>query len=160
MADVDKAWAGWISFAGTLLGLVGMLNVTRGVVALISDQQVVQFSENVVIDNVTAWGWTTLLSGVLLIAIGASVFGRRTWARIAAIVVITLHATSQVVWLDAYTIWAVLMIGLDTVMLFALTARWSEDRNDLPAAGDRAAGGTPGSAAGLAEATIQQPRIR
>jgi len=128
MADNDNAWAGWISFAGTLLGLVGLLNVTRGVLALISDKQVVQFSDNVVITNVTAWGWTTLLSGVLLIAIGASVFGRRTWARIAAIVVITLHATTQLAWLDAYPIWALLMIGLDTVLLFALTARWSEAR--------------------------------
>ena len=128
MADIDRAWAGWISFAGTLLGLIGILNVTRGILALISDKEVVQFSQNVIIVNVTAWGWTTLLSGVVLIAIGASVFGRRTWARIAAIVVIALHATTQVIWLDAYPIWALLMIGLDTVLLFALTARWSETR--------------------------------
>ena len=159
MADVDKAWAGWISFAGTLLGLVGMLNVARGVVALISDKEVVQFSDNVVVDNVTAWGWTVLLSGVLLIAIGASVFARRTWARIAAIVLILLHATSQVAWLDAYTIWASLMIGLDTVMLFALTARWSQDRDDLPSLRD-AAGGTPRSAGSLVEETDLQPRVR
>jgi hypothetical protein len=160
MADVDKAWAGWINFAGTLLGLVGMLNVTRGVVALISDERVVQFSKNVVIDNVTAWGWTTLLSGVLLIAIGASVFGRRTWARIAAIVLIILHATAQVAWLDAYTTWAVLMFGLDTVLLFALTARWSRDRDDMPAWGDEAAGGTPRSAGRFAEETTLQSRVR
>jgi hypothetical protein len=61
-------------------------------------------------------------------------------------VVIFLHATSQVAWLDAYTMWAFLMIGLDTVMLFALTARWSQDRDDLPILCD-AAGGTPRSAA-------------
>jgi hypothetical protein len=159
MADVDKAWAGWISFAGTLLGLVGVLNVARGLVALISDKQSVEFANNVVVDNVTAWGWTVLLSGVLLLAIGASVFARRTWARIAAIVVIVLHAASQVAWLDGYPIWASLMIGLDTVMLFALTARWSPDRDDLPSA--RYAGsGTPRSAETLLGETDLQPRAR
>ena len=149
MAEVSRAWDGWISFGATMLGLVGMLNIFRGVTALISDEQTVTFSENFVVSNVTAWGWTTLLSGVLLMVIGAGLFGRRTWARIAAIVVVMLHATAQVAWLQAYPIWALLMIGLDTVGLFALTARWSEQRADVAIPRD-------GSAAGRSLDSVEQ----
>ena len=141
MADVGRAWAAWISFAGTMLGLVGMLNIFRGVTALISDVPTVTFAHNVVVTDVTAWGWTTLVSGVLLMVVGAALFNRRPWARIAGIVLVMLHATAQVAWLEGYPIWALLMIGLDTVVLFALTARWSTERADVATPSDGAAGG-------------------
>jgi hypothetical protein len=79
-------------------------------------------------------------------AIGAGLVGGRTWARIAAVVVVMLHATSQVAWLGAYPIWAFMMISLDTVVLFALTVRWSEGNDDLTRYGDPAAGRTTGGA--------------
>jgi hypothetical protein len=161
MAASGRAWAGWISFAGTMLGLIGMLNIFQGVVALISDKQVVVVSENIIIGNLTSWGWTTLLSGVLLMAIGAGLFSGRTWARIAGIVVVLLHATSQIAWLGAYPIWALLMIGLDTVVLVALTAGWSPGSADLTAFGDTAADRTAGGTERLGpEAATYQPRIR
>jgi hypothetical protein len=161
MAASGRAWAGWISFAGTMLGLIGMLNIFQGVLALISDEKVVVVSENIVIGNLTSWGWTTLLSGVLLVAIGAGLFGGRTWARIAAIVVVVLHATSQVAWLGAYPIWALLMISLDTVVLVALTARWSQGSDDLTSYGDPAADRTAGGAERFApEAATYQTRMR
>jgi hypothetical protein len=131
MAGSGRAWAGWISFAGTMLGLIGAFNIFQGILALISDEKTVVVSENIVIGNLTTWGWTTLLSGVLLMAIGGGLFSGRSWARIAAIVVVLLHATSQIAWLGAYPIWAIMMIALDTVVLFALTARWSTAHDDL-----------------------------
>jgi hypothetical protein len=158
MAASGRAWAGWISFAGTMLGLIGALHIFQGIVALISDEKSVVVSKNIIIGNLTTWGWTTLLSGVLLMAIGAGLFSGRSWARFTAIVVVVLHATSQIAWLGAYPIWALMMISLDTVVLFALTARWSE-ASELARYGDSAPGGgmagspDPGTAA-------YGPRIR
>ena len=54
-----------------------------------------------------------------------------TWARIVGIIVVGLHAIAQVAWIGAYPIWSLLMIALDTLVLFALTARWSGAREDL-----------------------------
>jgi len=134
----SRAWAGWIAFAGMLLVLIGMINIFQGFVALIWDERVVATPENFVLVDVTSWGWTLLLSGVLLIAVSAGLFAAKTWARITAIVIVLVHAASQVAWLGAYPVWSLLMIGLDTVVLFALTARWSESRDDLTAYGNRA----------------------
>jgi hypothetical protein len=133
MAAGGRAWVGWITFAGTILVVVGMLNIFEGIVTLIWGERSVAAPDRFVLVGLTAWAWTILLSGVLMIAIGAGLFSGRTWARIGAIVVVALHATSQVVWLGAYPAWALLMIGLDIVMLFALTARWSEARDDVVA---------------------------
>jgi hypothetical protein len=114
-----------------MLLLVGTINVFQGFVALIWDERVVATADNFIVVDLTSWGWTLLLSGLLLIAAGGGLFARQTWARITAIVIVGLHAVSQVAWLGAYPVWALLMIALDTVVLFALTVRWSAARDDL-----------------------------
>ena len=43
---------------------------------------------------------------------------------------------TQVAWIGAYPVWSILMIALDTVVLFALTARWSSARDALDPAVD------------------------
>jgi hypothetical protein len=74
---------------------------------------------------------------VVLVGIGISLLRGAGWARIAAIVVIGLHAVAQVLWLGAYPIWSLLMIALDTLVLFALCVRWGEVLSDLHARDSR-----------------------
>jgi hypothetical protein len=133
MAVGERLWVGWITFAGTMLVVIGMVNIFEGVVTLIWDERSVAAPDRFVLVGLTAWSWTVLLSGVLLIAAGAALFSGRTWGRIVAIVVVGLHLISQITWLGAYPVWSLLMIALDTVILFALTARWSEARDEVVA---------------------------
>jgi hypothetical protein len=44
-------------------------------------------------------------------------------------VVVAVHAVVQVLWIGAYPVWSILMLALDTVILYALTARWEEVRH-------------------------------
>jgi uncharacterized membrane protein len=127
----SRAWAGWIAFAGTMLLVISSINIFQGFVALIDDERVVATADKFVLVDMTSWGWTLILSGVVMLAIGIGLLLGMTWARFAGIVVVALHAVSQVAWFGAYPIWAILMITLDTFVLFALTARWSEAREDL-----------------------------
>lgn len=125
------AWAGWIVFAGTLLLIIGMINLFEGFVALIDDERVVVTPNNFVMVDLTSWGWTLVISGLLLLACGIGLLSAQTWARITAMVIVGLHAVSQIAWIGAYPIWSLLMIALDVVVLFALTARWSGVRGAL-----------------------------
>jgi hypothetical protein len=134
-----RAWAGWIAYAGTMLVLIGGLNLFQGFVALIWDERVVATPNNFVLVDLTSWGWTTLLFGLLMIAIGIGLLTAQTWARLTAVVIVVVHAAAQIAWLGAYPVWALLMISLDTVVLFALTARWSAAREELVAYDDRGA---------------------
>ena len=127
----SSAWAGWVAFAGTMLLLIGGINIFQGTVALIDDERVVATANRFVLVDITSWGWTLVLSGVAMIAIGLGLLAGGTWARIAGIVVVGLHAVAQVAWLGAYPVWSLLMIALDTTVIFALPARWSEAHASL-----------------------------
>ena len=128
--------AGFVMFAGSLLMVIGLVNVFEGLIALFSDERVVMTRNNLVVVDVTGWGWTLLISGLLLMAVGAGLLVAQTWARITAIVLVCLHAVVQTAWLGAYPVWALLMIALDTLVLFALTARWADVRERLGGVGE------------------------
>ncbi|MFI5692348.1 hypothetical protein ACIA58_10955 [Kribbella sp. NPDC051586] len=148
---------GIVVFAGALLMMTGLVNVFEGFIALVSDERVAIAREQLVIVDVTAWGWTLVVFGLLLMGVGAALLTAQTWARIAAIVLVCLHAVTQIAWLGAYPVWSLLMIALDTVVLFALTARWTDVREELSGAGRTQWSGQ--EAADLAAAERRRPPL-
>ena len=150
-AKGSGAWAGWVLFAGTLLLVTGLINVFQGIVALVDDERLALTPSRLVIVDVTGLGWTLLIAGLLMIGAGAGLLVAQTWARIVSIILVSLHLIIQIAWLGAYPVWSLLMIGLDTVVLFALTARWSDvranlGRDEVPMAAPKAAEHRAGSA--------------
>lgn len=125
------AWAGWVLFAGAMLVMIGAFNVLEGIFALIWDERLVVTPARLVIVDITGWGWTLLVSGAIFIVAGLGLLAGQTWARVTGIVIVILHALVQIAWLSAYPVWSVLMIVLDVVVLYALTARWSAARDML-----------------------------
>jgi hypothetical protein len=128
--------AGTVVFAGALLLVVGLVNIFQGFIALFSDERLVLTRRNLIIVDVTGWGWFLTISGLLMLAVGAGLLVAQTWARIAAIVLVCLHAVTQIGWLGAYPVWSVLMIALDVLILFALTVKWSDVRERLGDTGE------------------------
>lgn len=157
MAARAVRMTGFVVFAGALLMMTGLVNAFEGFIALFSDKRLVISREHFVIVGVTGWGWLLVVFGVLLLAVGAGLLTAQTWARIAAIVLVCLHAVTQVAWLGAYPVWALLMIALDTVVLFALTAGWTGVREELGGAGPTRWSGQ--EAADLAAAERRRPPL-
>ena len=133
MPERSAAWGGWVAFAGVFMIIVGALNLCQGLVALIWDERTAVVANRLIVVDVTAYGWVLLVSGALLCVVGAGLLGAQTWARITGIVLVGLHALTQVAWLSAYPIWALLMLAMDTFIIFALTAKWSDAKAALGA---------------------------
>jgi len=114
-----------------MLLVIGLINVFEGIIALADDKRLAWTPTNLVVVDVTGWGWTLLIAGLLMMAAGAGLLMAQTWARITAIVILAVHIVIQIAWLGAYPVWSLLMIALDTVVLFALTARWSDVKASL-----------------------------
>jgi hypothetical protein len=129
-ARKSEGWAGMVVFAGTMLLVIGSINFFEGLIVLFNDERVVVLPDRFVLVDLTSWGWTLLLFGVAMFAVGAGLLATQTWARVAAIIVVGIHAVWQIVSLGAYPIWSLLMLALDTFVIFALTARWSSVRPD------------------------------
>ncbi len=127
MASQD-AWSGWIAFAGFVLIIVGAIDALQGFVGIIKDEYVVSTPKGVALLDVTAWGWTTLIWGALLILIGIALLGGAGWARWAAIIGVGINAIGQVAFManypQAYPLWNLLIVALNILVLYALTARW------------------------------------
>jgi hypothetical protein len=125
----SDAWAGWITFAAVILTLIGTLNMIQGFIALFDEGYfVVPTGDELLLVDFTAWGVIMLAWGLLLVAAGLAVAAGRGWARWFAIVAVFVNVIAQIGFLSAYPIWSALMILLDVLIIFALTARWSEAR--------------------------------
>jgi len=134
MASQD-AWSGWISFAGIVIIIVGGMDLLQGFVAILKDEYVVATSKGLAILDVTAWGWATLIWGGILILAGLGLLGGAGWARWLAIIGVAVNSIQQVAFLanypQAYPLWNLLIVALNIVVLYALTARWQGFRDSL-----------------------------
>jgi hypothetical protein len=127
MASQD-AWSGWIAFAAFVIIIVGGMDALQGFVAIIKDEYVVATPKGIALVDVTAWGWITLLWGGLLILAGIGLLGGSGWARWLAIIGVGVNAIQQVAFManypQAYPLWNLLIVALNILVLYALTARW------------------------------------
>ena len=121
-------WAGMVIFAGTLLLLVGGFNVIYGLVALFKDQVLVTTKTGLVAFDVTTWGWITLIIGIIQILVGFGLFGGQTWARVAGVIVAVLNGFNHISFLQAQPVWSTIIIAIDVLIIYALTAHGRELR--------------------------------
>jgi hypothetical protein len=132
MANLERAggtagpWAGWITFAATVLVLLGCLHVFQGFLALLDDGYFAARGEQLVLVSYDAWGAVLLLWGGFLLLVGAALNGRRGWARFIAIPIVMLDVIIQFGFFPSQPLLSLFLITLDVVVLFALTARWDE----------------------------------
>jgi hypothetical protein len=123
-----SAWAGWVGFAGWLLLIVGVIDFFEGLIAVIRGQYYVLTSQQIVVFDVKTWGWITLLWGIVLVCAGYALLARASWARWFAIVIASLALIEQLGFVGSatYPLWALAVVALTVVVLYALIVRWDE----------------------------------
>lgn len=68
----------------------------------------------------TTWGWIHLLLGTALVVVGPFIFMAKSWAFIAGIIVAIVNGLLNFFWLPIYPIWALVLIGLNVAVIWAL----------------------------------------
>ena len=131
MDTSPSAWVGWLYFGATAMIIVGAFNAIQGLVALVQNQFYVPTTQGLLLFDLTSWGWVHLLSGAVLIAVGAGVFTGNMVARITGVIVCGLNAIVQLTFLSAYPVWGVIIIALDVVVIYALIAHGDELRREV-----------------------------
>lgn len=121
-----SGWVGWIAFAAAMMMIVGFFNIIDGLVAVFNDQVFVTGDSGVYIANLTTWGWWHTFVGVVLVAAGLYLFQGALWARIVAILAVSLNAVTQAIFLPAYPLWSILIIAVDVLVLWALIVHGDE----------------------------------
>jgi hypothetical protein len=106
--------------------IIGTFNIFQGLAALFNDEYFVVTDAGLLVFDFTAWGWITLILGIVMVLAGFGLLSGRGWARWFTIVLAGLNAVAQAGFLSAYPIWALIIIALDIIVIYALAARWRE----------------------------------
>lgn len=120
-------WAGWVIFGAMMMILLGSFQAIAGLVALFKDSYYLIPSQNLVVNvSYDTWGWVHLAVGVVALAAGIGLFTGAMWARVAGVVVALVSAIVNIAFLGAFPLWAITMIALDVIVIYAITAHGRE----------------------------------
>ena len=112
--DMSSMWTGWIGFTAIMLALIGSITFFEGLVAVIRDEYYVVTGKQVLVFDLTTWGWIMLFWGVLLFLAGMGLAARSGWARWFAIIAVALNLLGQLAFLGntQYPLWTLVIVGL------------------------------------------------
>src|SRR5215470_8586003 len=112
---------GLIVFASVLLFILGFFNMIYGI-AGIARSQVFVANAHYVFGDLRAWGWVTLILAILQFVAGGAILLGNQLARWFGVAVVALNAIDQMLDIQSYPFWSVIIIAVDVVALYALCA--------------------------------------
>jgi hypothetical protein len=121
-------WTGWIAFAGWLMIVIGSLDFFEGLIAVIRGKYYVLTANQIIVFDLRTWGWITLAWGIVVAFAGFGLLSGAGWARWFTIVVSSLNVLGQLGFVGSsqYPLWALAIVGLNILVIYALIVRWNE----------------------------------
>jgi hypothetical protein len=121
-------WTEWVGFAGLMMVLIGVLNVIQGLIAIVRDDYYVLTAEQIIVFDLTTWGWIMLIWGIIVGFAGWALATGAGWARWFTLVAASLNIILQLGFVGSgqYPLWALTVLALNVLVLYALTVRWSD----------------------------------
>jgi hypothetical protein len=121
-------WVGWGVFAATMMMIGGGLNAMYGLVAVVNDDWTVWTNRSTVYLDLTTWGWVHIVVGLLVVLAGFGVLSGNVLARTVGVVLAGLSLIANFLFLPVYPLWSLIVITIDVLVIWALTAHGRELR--------------------------------
>ena len=117
---MTKTLSGWVTFAGVMLFIAGVLNVIYGIAAIGDSKFFIQ-DQKYILSNLNTWGWVTLLLGVLQLVAAFSLWAGNLYGRAVAILAASLSALAALLSIPAYPFWSLAIFALNIIVLYQVT---------------------------------------
>ena len=128
----QTAWVGWVVFGAMIMVLLGVYHMIAGLVALTKESYFVAPNRDLIVTvSYDTWGWVHLIGGLVVLAAGLGLFTGATWARVVGVIVAMVSSILNLAFLAASPVWAVMMITMDVLIIYAITAHGGEIKNDV-----------------------------
>jgi hypothetical protein len=122
-SDGGGQWAaGFTVLAAVLMIMTGLFQALEGLAAILEPEFYAETSSYAFDLDATAWGWVHLVAGAIVGLAGAIVLTGNLVARIIGITVMLLSAVANFAYVPYYPFWAILIIAVDIVIIWALMA--------------------------------------
>jgi len=129
MASRDTAAkrSGWVTFAGTAALTAGAYNALSGIAAIADDDTVAGQAQEVLYGiDLTAWGWFWLIVGIAQLVTGGLILNRNMWGLWLGVGGACMSAFITVFVMFVFPLWAIAVLTLDFLVLFALLTQSEE----------------------------------
>ena len=113
---MSKTHSGWVTFAGVMLFIVGVLNVIYGIAAIADSSFFVQ-DQRYILSNLNTWGWITLILGLLQLFAAFSLWSGGAYGRVVAILAASLSAIGALLSIPAYPFWSLAVFAIDIIII-------------------------------------------
>jgi hypothetical protein len=125
MEETEKG-SGWVLFAAIMLVIAGFFNTFWGIGAL-AKADALYDATRLLFGNLTFWGWTWLIVGVLEVFAGFGVLSKSQWARWFGIVMASISALTAFFYIWAVPTWVLIIILLDVLVIYGLAEYGARD---------------------------------
>jgi hypothetical protein len=110
------------TFASVILMITGVFQSLAGLTAIVNDEVFITTEDYLLKADTSAWGWVHLSLGIVLFLAGLGLLQGAVWARTVAVVLASLSAIANFLWLPVQPWWAIIMITLNIFIIWAVTA--------------------------------------
>jgi hypothetical protein len=118
----DPPGFGWLFFAGTVIGLAGLMRVFDSIWAFRFDGALPPgLSDTLLGDNINTYAWTWLIVGLVLIFSSFLLLTGSQFARWVGFFAATIMALSAATWLPYYPVWSLIYIVIAVLVFHALS---------------------------------------
>jgi hypothetical protein len=114
------AVAGFTALAAVFMVLSGLWMFFEGLAAIIKGGFFVVMPNYAYDISTTGWGWIHLIMGVVVFAAGLCLFADMAWARVTGIILATISAVLNFLYIPYYPLWSIVVIALDVFVIWAL----------------------------------------
>jgi hypothetical protein len=128
--DEYEERSGWVTFAGTMLAIVGVLNIIYGIAAIDNANFYVN-DARYVFSSLNTWGWVLLVIGAIQFCAAFSIFGGTAWGRWVGVLFAGLNAIALLLYLPAYPLLALALFSVDILVIYGLIAHGGRRGNAL-----------------------------
>ncbi|HWK28172.1 MAG TPA: hypothetical protein VNS09_16520 [Solirubrobacter sp.] len=109
----------WAAFAAVLFLILGIFNVVDGIAALAADDHF--RAEELLFGDLTLWGVLFLIVGIVQLLTSYLIFQGSAAGALLGVTLASLNAVLALLAIGAYPIWAIIILVLDGVVIYALT---------------------------------------
>ena len=123
---------GWLFFAGTMMGIAGIMRVFDGIWAFRYDGVLPQELQGAILGtSLTTYGWVWTILGVILIVSSFLVLTKSQFARWIGMIGGALLAITAIWWMPLYPVWSLMYILVGVSVVYGLAVYGGRDRADL-----------------------------
>ena len=119
---------GWLFFAGTVLGIAGIMRIFDAIWAFRYHGAVPDNLQNAIFGHsLKTYGWVYIVVAAILLLSSFGVMARSQFSRWIGIFAGAVMAISAVWWMPYYPVWSLVYIFIGVLLIYGLAAHGSKE---------------------------------